>query len=61
MKFALLSSSANSISFCAQVEWFDTQATLARKYQLLYFAIDDTIEIVSSVYVNVGEEKGKHE
>jgi len=31
--------------YCFIVEWFDTQATLARKYQLLYFAIDDTIEI----------------
>lgn len=30
------------------VEWFDTAAALVRTYNLTFFAIDGTIEMVSS-------------
>lgn len=29
------------------VEWFDTQAEMMRQYQLIYFQLDETIEMVT--------------
>jgi hypothetical protein len=29
------------------VEWFDQQAAMMRQYNLLYFVLDETIELVS--------------
>jgi hypothetical protein len=41
-----MSVSADELQFCFVVEWFDTQACVTRAYNLFYFAIDKTIEMV---------------
>ena len=34
--------------YCFVVDWFDPQASLVRKYQLIYYSADGTIEMVRS-------------
>ena len=31
--------------YCFLVEWFDQQAAIMRQYHLLYYLLDDTIEV----------------
>ena len=32
------------------VDWYDANAAIIRKYQLVYFATDSTVEMVSIAY-----------
>ena len=34
------------VKYTFNTEWFDTQASLTRHYQLYYFPVDKTIEMV---------------
>lgn len=41
-----MASDPNEVQYCFIVEWYDAQAALVRNYQLFYFVIDNTIEMV---------------
>ena len=43
-----MSQGKNDYRYCFVVDWFDPAASLVRKYQLIYYAADGTIEMVSS-------------
>jgi hypothetical protein len=44
--------------YCFLVEYFDAQAALMRQYHLLYFLLDDTIEVRHTDTAHTGEPTG---
>jgi hypothetical protein len=42
-------SRANEERYVFETEWFDTQASLIRKYLFTFYPADNTIEMVSSL------------
>jgi hypothetical protein len=44
--------------YCFLVEWFDAQAAMMRQYHLLYFLLDDTLEMVGDTHRAHGRRSG---